>query len=220
MFDGSASSVGRDATRCVRRPAEAAARGCRGLWGPWAVSVWAVAAEHQQLAKRPFWLHQLAEYILGLALVAVGVQSPTPAVPAVVAAVIIIHAAITKAPLAAFRLIDRRLHRVIDVGVIAFEVVAAVQPVFAVDPSTRVIMLAIAAAHAFIWWQSSYIEKVKRKAMAPTAAAGTSAAGATPTAEPAAAGRSADFGRTAGRLVGNGVRVVRQAKAKRQPPPG
>ncbi len=116
-----------------------------------------MAGDHQQLAKRPFWLHQLAEYILGLALVAVGVQSPTPAVPAVVAAVIIIHAAITKAPLAAFRLIDRRTHRVIDVGVIAFEVVAAIQPWFSIEGSTRLIMLAIDAAHAFIWFQSSYI---------------------------------------------------------------
>ena len=63
----------------------------------------------ETVAKRPFWLHQLAEYILGLAL-----RRPSACrarrrpMPCLVAAVIIIHAAITKAPLAAFRVIDRR----------------------------------------------------------------------------------------------------------------
>ncbi len=176
-----------------------------------------MAGDHQQLAKRPFWLHQLAEYILGLALVAVGVQSPTPAVPAVGAAVIIIHAAITKAPLAAFRLIDRRTHRVIDIGVIAFEVVAAVQPWFSVDIATRMIMLAIAAAHAFIWWQSSFIEKVKRKALAPDPATATTDASGAQVSTPV--GRSADFGRTAGRVVGSGMRIARNASNKSKRPP-
>jgi hypothetical protein len=171
------------------------------------------------VGKRPFWLHQMAEYILGLALVTVGVQSPTPLMPCLVAAVIIIHAAITKAPLAAFRVIDRRLHRVIDVGVIAFEVVAAVQPFVSIEGTTRMMMLGIALVHAFIWWQSSYIEKVKRKALAPDPAV-AAATGATTGTAPGPTGKSADIGRSAGRLVGNGVRAVREAKAKRQPPPG
>ena len=174
----------------------------------------------QTVGKRPFWLHQLAEYLLGLALVTVGVQSPTPLMPCLVAAVIIIHAAITKAPLAAFRLIGRRLHRTIDVGVLIFEVVAAVQPWVSIEGTTRMIMLAIAFVHAFIWWQSSYLEKVKRKALAPDPAAATSSASTgTPTTAAAPTGRSADIGRTAGRIVGSGVNAVRQAKAKRQQPP-
>ncbi|MFT3851465.1 MAG: hypothetical protein QM733_01780 [Ilumatobacteraceae bacterium] len=177
------------------------------------------------VAKRPFWLHQFAEYLLGLALVAVGVQSPTPLVPCVVAGVIIVHAAVTKAPLAAFQVIDRRLHRVIDVGIIAFEVVAALQPWVSIEGSTRMIMLAIAFVHTFIWWQSSFIEKVKRKALAPDPAAVTSETtapatpGATPRPAAAPTGRSADIGRTAGRIVGSGVNTVRQMKAKRQQPP-
>lgn len=169
------------------------------------------------VAKRPFWLHQLAEYLLGLALVAVGVQSPTPLMPCVVAAVIIVHASITKAPLAAFQVINRRLHRVIDVGIIAFEVVAALQPWVSIEGSTRMIMLAIAFVHAFIWWQSSFVEKVKRKALAPDPATVTSGATSAPAAAPT--GRSADIGRTAGRIVGSGVNTVRQMKAKRQQPP-
>ena len=158
------------------------------------------------LVKRPFWLHQLAEYVLGVALVAVGIQSPTPAVPAVVAAVIIVHAAITKAPLAAFRVIDRRLHRVIDVGVLAFEVVAAIQPFFSIEGTTRLIMLMIAGVHAVIWWRSSYTERVKQPKVAVAKPTTTT-------------GRSADLGRQAGRIVGTGVNVVRQMKDKRQQPP-
>lgn len=147
-------------------------------------------------------MHQVVEYVLGLALAAAGLQSPTPIVPAVVASAIIINAAITKAPLAAFRLIGRRLHRVVDVGVIAFEFLAAVQPVFSVESSTRLIIIAIALVHAFVWWQSSFMEKIKKS---------------TPIADPATleGDRSHQIGRTAGRLVGTGMRAARNAKDRR-----
>ena len=174
-------------------------------------------AEGNAAGKRPFWLHQLAEYILGLALVAVGVQSPTPMVPCLVAVVIIVNAAVTKAPFAAFHLIGRRLHRTIDLGVIALQIVAAVQPWLSIEGSTRMIMLALALVHGFIWWQSSYVEKVRRRKVASDPAA--TPAGATAPAAPAPTGRSADFGRTAGRIVGSGVNTVRQMKARRERPP-
>src|SRR6478752_7020545 len=126
----------------VRRPGSFRPRAVARGPGSRASGVGSVVgmADERAAGKRPFWLHQLAEYILGLALVVVGVQSPTPAVPCVVAAVIIINAAITKAPFAAFHLIGRRTHRVADVAVIGFEVVAAVQPVFSVEATTRMIM--------------------------------------------------------------------------------
>ncbi len=147
-------------------------------------------------------MHQLVEYVLGLALATAGLQSPTPAVPAVVASVIIVNAAITKAPLAAFRIVGRRLHRVIDLAVIAFELLAAVQPVFSVESSTRLIIASIALVHAFVWWQSSYVEKLKKAAAAvdPSTLDGD---------------RSHQIGRTAGRLVGSGMRVARNAKDRR-----
>ena len=34
-------------------------------------------------AMRPFWIHQLVEYLIGLALVAQGLQEQDPTVPAV-----------------------------------------------------------------------------------------------------------------------------------------
>ena len=169
-------------------------------------------------SKRPFWLHQFAEYVLGLALVAVGIQSPTPTVPCLVAMVIILHAAITTGPLSAFRLVDRRLHRVIDVGVIAFEVVAAVQPWFSIESTTRLIMLMIAGVHAFVWWQTSYAVRIKPPKVAPTPTPTTAPPATSAPVEPAT-GRGADIGRQAGRIVGTGVNVVKQMKAKRQQPP-
>lgn len=173
-------------------------------------------------AKRPFWLHQLAEYLLGLALVVVGLQSPTPAPPAVVGGVIIVHAAITKGPFSAFQVIGRRTHRVIDIGVIAFAMLVAVQPIIYIDASTRMIIFGIALVHAFVWWQSNFMEKVRKQAAKEAAAAAAAPQGAAPTsgASPRpATGRSADIGRTAGRIVGAGASTVRKMKANRQQPP-
>ena len=44
-------------------------------------------------AMRPFWLHQLVEYMIGLILVATGLQGPEPLVPAVVGGVVLLNAA-------------------------------------------------------------------------------------------------------------------------------
>lgn len=153
------------------------------------------------LGKRPFWMHQLAEYILGGALVASGLQSPTPAVPAVLGGVIMLHAAVTKGALAAFRVIGRRLHRTIDPVIIGAEIVAAVQPWISVENGSRVIIGGVAAVHLLVWAGSSFTERTKQ----PVATAADGPLG----------DRSADIGRTAGRVVGTGVNVVRRAKAKR-----
>ena len=56
--------------------------------------------------KRPFWMHQIVEYILGGALVASGLQSPTPAVPSVLGGIVMLHAAITMGPVGAFRVLS------------------------------------------------------------------------------------------------------------------
>ena len=144
-------------------------------------------------SKRPFWMHQVVEYILGGAMVASGLQSPTPVVPSVVGAVIMLHAAITIGPLGAFRVINRAVHRVVDVVVIAVEVLAAVQPWISLESATRMIMIGIALVHLFVW-NSSFATRTKAS---PISAKG---------------GRSTEIGRIAGRLVGNGVNVVRRPR--------
>jgi hypothetical protein len=146
------------------------------------------------MSKRPFWMHQIVEYILGGSMIAAGLQSPTPVVPSVVGAIIMLNAAITSGPLSAFRVLDRRVHRVIDVVVIAFEMLAAVQPWIELDTGTRGIVLIIAVVHLFVWWNTNYAMRVKR---APVSAEG---------------GRSSEIGRIAGRVVGQGVNAVRRPR--------
>jgi hypothetical protein len=145
-------------------------------------------------AKRPFWMHQVVEYILGGAMVATGLQSLTPLVPTLVGGLIMLHAAITVGPLGAFRVINRGVHRVIDVVVIGVEVVAGVQPWIDLDDGTRIIVVGIAAVHLFVWWNTNFALRVKKT--------GVSAEG----------GRSTEIGRIAGRLVGNGVNAVRRPR--------
>lgn len=172
-------------------------------------------------AKRPFWMHQLVEYILGGALVASGLQSPDPLVPAVVGGVVLLFAASTKGAMSAFRLLDRRLHRWLDPVLVLVQIAAALQPWVSVDNATRAIMVAIAVVHAVVWLGSSFTEKPKRAKNAANAAnpaSGASGAGAGSSGASGATGESdlsTAIGQKAGRLVGGGVNMVRAAKAKR-----
>ena len=54
--------------------------------------------------RRPFWTHQLIEYLVGIGLISAAVQMPQPAVPAILGLVIILTAAIAKGAAGAFRL--------------------------------------------------------------------------------------------------------------------
>jgi uncharacterized membrane protein YhaH (DUF805 family) len=166
----------------------------------------------KQAGKRPFWAHQLVEYILGVALVASGLQSPTPIVPAVLGGFILVYSASTRGALAAFRLIDRRVHRVADPVLVAVQVAAALQPTISVDNGTRVVMIAIAVVHLVVWLGSSFAEKEKRVNSAGKSTTGKSTAGGT---EPVG-DRSTELGRSAGRLAAKGVRAIRAAKANRE----
>jgi hypothetical protein len=182
---------------------------------------------------RPFWLHQLVEYILGVTLVSQALQSPTPAVPAIAGAAMLVNAAVARGPLSAFRLVGRRVHRTLDLVVMALTAGLAVQPWVGIDPGARIILLGIGAVHAFVWWQSDLSEPAARasrsRPAAPAPATAAPAASAQPaTSEPTAASssptgttsaaprstaaddRSTEVGRAAGRAVGAGVRAVRR----------
>lgn len=149
-----------------------------------------------EAGKRPFWMHQLVEYILGGALVASGMQSVTPLVPAVLGGLIMLNAALTKGALGAFRAYDRRLHRTLDIGIIMLSLVAVGQPWIEVDAGTRIVILAVTTVQIVVFFGSSYAER-QRKA-APAAGAGSTG------------DRSTDLGRSAGRIAGSGVNAVRK----------
>jgi hypothetical protein len=110
---------------------------------------------------------------------------------------VMLNAAIVRGPVAAFRVVGRATHRVLDVVVIAVVLVAAVQPVIDVESTARVVMAAIAGLMAFIWWQTSFAEKVRRR---PPISAND--------------GRSTEVGRLAGRAVGDGVNMVRRMRKR------
>jgi hypothetical protein len=86
---------------------------------------------------------------------------------------------------------------VLDVVVIAAVLLAAVQPAVDIESTTRIVMGAIALVMAFIWWQTSYAERVRSRA--PVSAEG---------------GRSTEVGRLAGRAVGDGVNMIRRMRKR------
>jgi hypothetical protein len=156
-----------------------------------------MADQSPERSKRPFWMHQTAEYLLGGVLVAQGLQSPTPVLPAIAGGLVMANAAIVRGPLSAFRVVGRSTHRMLDVIVIVVVLVAGVQPVVDVDAGARLVMVAIAGVMAFIWWQTSFAEKAKRRA-----------------AITAEGGRGVEVGRLAGRAVGDGVNMVRRLRKR------
>ena len=146
-------------------------------------------------------MHQLVEYVLGAVLLMSALRNPTPAVPAVIGGLIMAHAAFTKGPIAAFQAIHRRVHRWIDVGLIAVEVAAAVQPWFSIEATGRLLLGAIAFVHAFVWWNSSFATRAtrrERRARRPAVADED---------------RSTELGRRAGRMVGKGINAAKRSRA-------
>lgn len=144
---------------------------------------------------RPFWLHQVAEYLIGLVLIAIGLQSPEPAVPSILGALIVVNAALVDGPVGAFRAFDRRTHRILDLVVIAALVAAAAIPGLPVDNANRVTMIAVAVVLLVVWWNSSFAHRVPRANGAPV-------------------DRSEAIGRGAGRLAGHAAKFVRERRGR------
>ena len=143
--------------------------------------------------QRPFWMHQIVEYVLGIALILTAVQQPDPTVPAVMGLVILLNASVAIGPAGAFRLVPRRLHRQTDLVVIAALFFMAVQPWLSVDVTGRLMLFAIGVVMLFIWFHTDFTERAERRA---------SAAG--PDSE--------QIGRVAGRAVGQGVNSLKRWK--------
>jgi hypothetical protein len=112
--------------------------------------------------KQKFWAHQLVEYILGLFAIAAGAQAPKPLWPCVAGLLLRFNAACTDGPRAAFKLVPRRLHRLLDdILVVAFVLMAIVAP--DIDSTGRVVLIGIAVILAFITWRTDYSKKAKRE---------------------------------------------------------
>ena len=157
----------------------------------------------------PFGGHQLAEYALAAALVVVGVHmGGRPAVVLVVAgAVVGVFALVTKGPLAALRIIPRRLHVYLDLVLAAG---------FAVSPllymrDLQIIAIVLSEAVAVLLVRMSLTTEIvprprpSRRGAQTGVARGATAAGGSDAVTTVAA--------TAGRVVGTAVAKVRGSDA-------
>lgn len=152
---------------------------------------------------RPFWLHQAVEYIIGAVFISSSIQSATPAIPAGVGVAVMINAALTIGPAGAFRLYGRKLHRLIDIGIIAVVIIAAVQPWIALGENARVLMGLLAVVLAFVWWNTDFATKDERKERRRSAKSARKKP-ERPSSE--------EVGQKAGRLVGDGINFAKRAK--------
>lgn len=145
-------------------------------------------------ALRPFWMHQIVEYLIGLVLISIAFRSPTPAAASAMGVLIILNAAVAIGPVGAFRLVPRQLHRWFDVVLIALLVVVAVQPWVDVDSTSRLMTGAIALVLFVVWFHTDFEDRAARTARR--------AAQARPSSE--------QRGRQAGRLVGESVNAIKR----------
>jgi hypothetical protein len=150
-------------------------------------------------AMRPFWIHQAAEYLIGMAVVATAIQDPEAVVRALdgdsgdpqrrrrARAAGSVQVVRTIGPQ-----VDRPLpdHR---------DPLVAIQPFADVHVAGRGIMLITLVPYAFLWFYTDWAERPARKERR--------AATAGPTGE--------KIGRSAGRLAGNGYLAAKQAIKKR-----
>jgi uncharacterized membrane protein YhaH (DUF805 family) len=154
-------------------------------------------------AQRPFWMHQIVEYLIGLVLIAASFQAPKPMVPAVMGMLIMLNAAIAKGPASAFPLVGRTVHRWLDVIVMLLLVVAMFQPAFDVDSTGRLLLGAMAFVMFFIWLNSDFSEKTERRQDKQQQKA-----------ERRARPGSEEIGKKAGRFVGGGVNAAKRFQGK------
>ena len=150
-------------------------------------------------ALRPFWIHQLVEYIIGLALIGQGMQDPQPLVPTAAGVLVLVNAAAVRGPLGAFKFIGRRAHRWLDVLVGVVLVVAALQPWTEVEVTGRGLMLIMLLPLGFLWFYTDWEERPGRKQRREARASGT----------------GDELGRSAGRLAGSAYVAGKRAVKKR-----
>jgi len=149
-------------------------------------------------ARRPFWLHQAAEYLVGVSLIAQGLQAAEPWVPGLAGGLIVVNTAVVRGPLSAFSFLGRRVHRVLDVVLIAGLVVGALLP--GVDTSMRFVLAAFAVVLGFVARYTRYETRQERAAQRRGRASNLAD---TP------GDRAEEVGRRAGRLAGEGVKAWR-----------
>lgn len=122
-----------------------------------------VMAVQSNRAMRPFWMHQVVEYVIGASFISAAIPSSTPIIPIVLGVVVLVNAAVGIGPAGAFRLVHRQVHRVFDLAIMGLILLAAIQPVYEVQSATRALMMALGLVMAFIWWNTDFATRDERK---------------------------------------------------------
>ena len=149
-------------------------------------------------------MHQIVEYILGIALIITAVQQPEPRIPSLMGLLVVLNASLAAGPAGAFRLVPRRLHKYLDLVVIGLLFFMALQPFWSVDSTGRLIMAAIGVVLFFIWFHSDFTAPADRKAERASKKADRKDASVPLTSE--------GVGKSAGRIVGGGVNSFKRWK--------
>jgi hypothetical protein len=112
---------------------------------------------------RPFWLHQGAEYLVALVLIASGLQSPEPLWPALAGGLVLVNVAFSGPPLGAFRAVSRAQHSRLDLVVVGILLVVAALPFLDIDSASRLTMVLVAAVLGFVWWGTNFASAAERR---------------------------------------------------------
>jgi len=162
--------------------------------GPLRVQTGAVPVAARGL---PFSIHQMAEYLIGLGLIAQAAQGSRSPLPMVFGAAVVLSAALTDGPLAGWKVVSRPAHKVVDIVLAVVALLLAVLPWSGADATGRAVLLVAAALLGMLILRTSYAPK--------------------PVRTPRRRGDLAeDVGRSAGRMVGKGLKAYRDGRR----PPG
>ena len=163
-----------------------------------------------------FWIHQVVEYLLGILVISQAAQTSRPVLPVLVGLAIIVLAATADGPVAAFHVVSRPVHRFLDIGMIAVIVLVIVFERDAMD-TTGLLFIGLAAVTMVgLVVRTNY----RRKSRASRSSFAAGAASVDPVAGgSSSASKSESYGRAAGRVVGLGVRGLRNRKTPPAAPP-
>lgn len=109
---------------------------------------------------RGFWLHQIVEYIIGIGTLFLAGQSSEPVWPAIIGAVILLNAAMSDGAMSAYRVIPRKVHKVVDWVVIVAAIAASI--LVDHDAQARVSLLGVGLILAVIALGTNYAGKAAR----------------------------------------------------------
>jgi hypothetical protein len=164
--------------------------------GTWGFGNLAEMAQESTRAMRPFWMHQIVEYLIGAVFISSGLGSSTPVVPAVLGALVMVNSAVAEGAGGAFRLVHRKTHRVLDLVVIGIIAFATFQPFVSIDTRSRVIIGMLGFVLFFVWWNTDFAMKAERKARRRSRARPD----------------SAEVGKAAGRTAAEGFLAAKRLK--------